>query len=112
MDASADSGQDATGLDAGAVGCDGAICKSGQVCVVTTAGGGACQPPDDAGMCPNGKPGTPGQCCDNTTVSYACQALPPSCNGKLACPCASSLCQCGACQIPNAGTLACACMAP
>lgn len=115
-DASADSGHEAMGQDGGtdaqSVSCDGSTCKPGQVCVVTTSSGGACQLPDDAGMCPNGKPGTPGQCCNNTSVGYACQTLPPSCNGKLACPCAESLCQCGGCQISGPNTLSCTCAYP
>jgi hypothetical protein len=115
-DASADSGYDATGgqdagSDAQSTDCNGTTCKAGEVCVVTTSSGGACQPPDDAGLCPGGKQGTPGQCCDNTTVTYACKALPPSCNGKLACPCADSLCQCD-CQISDPGKLACTCLYP
>ena len=34
--------------------CDGKTCQAGEACVVTTAGGGACVMPDDAGLCPNG----------------------------------------------------------
>ncbi len=108
-DASTDATTDST---TGTISCNGTPCPSGQACVITTAGGGACQAPDDAGLCPDGKPGTPGQCCDNTTTTYACQPLPAACNGALACPCASSLCQCGGCDIADAGTLKCTCLYP
>lgn len=90
--------------------CNGQTCKVGEACVVTTAGGGACVMPDDAGVCPNGTHST--GCCDNTTTTYACQALPAACGGALACPCASTLCQCGGCAIADAGVLQCQCMYP
>ncbi|MFO0565319.1 MAG: hypothetical protein U0263_06630 [Polyangiaceae bacterium] len=98
--------------DAPLANCKGSPCGKGRVCVVTTAGGGACQQPDDAGLCPNGQPGTPGQCCNTVSTSYACQTLPAACNGTLACPCASSLCQCGSCQIADTDTLSCTCLYP
>ncbi len=77
---------------------------------MTTAGGGPCIMPDDAGVCPNGTHST--GCCDNTTTTYACAPIPSSCNGTLACPCASTLCQCGGCNLADAGVLECACLYP
>lgn len=109
--ASTDAGNDA-GVDAANVDCDGTVCEVGQACVVTTSSGGACELPDDAGVCPSGQTGVPGQCCDNTTVTYACQPLPPECNGQLACPCATSLCPCGDCLISASGRLECECLYP
>lgn len=108
-DASTDASTDTT---TGTILCDGTPCPSGQVCVVTTSSGGVCLIPDDAGLCPDGKPGTPGQCCNTVTTASACAPLPAACNGMLACPCASSLCQCGGCDIADAGTIACACLYP
>ncbi len=106
-DAGTDSGG---GDDAAAVTCNGQTCPSGEKCVITTSSGGACELPDDAGVCPNGTHTT--GCCDNTTVGYACQPLPSACGGKLSCPCAETLCQCGGCNIDNAGDLTCACEYP
>src|SRR5947209_14418062 len=63
--------------------CNAQTCGAGEVCVVLTAGGGACQIPEDGGLCPNGQPYT-GGCCDNTTTTYKCTALPNACNGTLA----------------------------
>ena len=92
------------------VDCNGQTCSGNEVCVVTTAGGGACILPDDAGVCPNGSHST--GCCDNTTTTYACAALPDSCGGSLSCPCAESLCQCGGCGVADAGVLSCECLYP
>ncbi len=100
-----------SGQATGPTECNGQTCKVGEACVVTTAGGGACVMPNDAGVCPNGTHQTSG-CCDNTTTTYACAALPASCGGVLACPCAESLCQCGGCAIADAGILTCACLYP
>ena len=74
--------------------CNGQTCKVGEACVVTTSGGGPCIMPDDAGVCPNGTHST--GCCDNTTTTYACQALPAACGGALA----------------DAGVLQCQCLYP
>lgn len=90
--------------------CNGQECKSGEACVVTTSSGGACMAPGDAG-CPNGKPPV-GPCCDNTTITYECKALPAACGGALACPCAEPLCQCGGCAVADAGVLSCECLYP
>lgn len=106
-------GSDASSQDdsqSKSVACNGQTCTGGTVCVVTTSGGGPCLQPDDAGVCPDGTHTT--GCCDNTTTTYACEALPDSCNGALACPCASSLCQCGDCNVADAGVLSCQCLYP
>ena len=106
-----DSGADGSQQqDSGAIECNGQTCGAGEACVVTTAGGGPCMQPDDAGVCPNGTHTT--GCCDNTTTTYACTKLPQACNGTLACPCAESLCQCGGCDIADAGVLSCQCFYP
>ena len=68
--------------------------------------------PDDTGNCPDGLPPS-GSCCNRTTTTYVCKALPSSCGSSLSCPCAGSLCQCGDCQLsklPN--TLSCSCFYP
>jgi hypothetical protein len=92
--------------------CGDQICHHGDACVVTMSGGGPCMPPDDTNMCPDGKP-PEGACCNRTTTTYACKALPASCGGVLSCPCAASLCECGGCGLaeqPN--TLSCGCFYP
>jgi len=99
-----------TGSQSQPVDCNGQTCKSGEACVVTNAGGGPCIMPDDAGVCPNGSHST--GCCDNTTTTYACAAIPSSCGGSLSCPCGSSLCQCGGCNLADAGVLSCTCLYP
>lgn len=107
-DAASDSASDSQ--SSGNVECNGKTCGEGEACVVTTSGGGACELPDDAGVCPNGSHTT--GCCDNTTTTFACQKLPSACNGALSCPCAESLCQCGGCNLEDAGVLSCGCMYP
>lgn len=110
-DASAnDGGADGSKQDSGPVACDGKTCGAGEACVVLTSSGGACELPDDAGVCPDGTHTT--SCCDNTTVGYTCAKIPDGCNGALGCPCAESLCQCGGCAVADAGVLACACEYP
>ncbi|HEY1954607.1 MAG TPA: hypothetical protein VGH28_03330 [Polyangiaceae bacterium] len=94
----------------GSVECNGQTCGEGEACVVLTAGGGACEMPDDAGICPDGTHTT--GCCNGLSTTYTCTKLPDSCNGTLACPCAESLCQCGGCQVADAGVLSCECMYP
>lgn len=103
-----DGGSD--GSQQGSIDCNGQTCGEGEACVVTTAGGGACQLPDDAGVCPNGTHTT--GCCDNTTTTWACAKIPDSCNGTLSCPCGGELCQCGGCEIADAGVLSCQCLYP
>lgn len=110
IDVSGDAGGDASQQKTGTTACDGQTCAEGEACVVLTAGGGACQLPDDAGVCPNGSHSN--GCCDNTTTTWTCTKLPSACNGALACPCAESLCQCGGCEVADAGVLSCQCMYP
>lgn len=92
------------------VSCGTNACTGGEVCVVTTSGGGPCMLPDDAGVCPNGTH-TSG-CCSNFSTTYACKGVPSACGATLACPCASTLCQCGDCNVADAGVLQCACLYP
>ncbi len=99
-----------TGAEPAPVDCNGTTCAVGEVCVVTTASGGACLQPDDAGVCPDGTH-TAG-CCNQVSTTYACQRLPAACGGSAACPCAESLCQCGGCAITDAGAVACTCAYP
>ena len=90
--------------------CGTSTCAAGEICLVTTAGGGPCILPDDAGVCPNGTHSN--GCCSNVTTTYACKAVPSACGGSLACPCASTLCQCGGCGIADAGVMQCTCLYP
>jgi len=94
----------------GPISCNGQTCAADQACVVTTSSGGACLMPDDAGVCPDGTHTT--GCCDNVSITYACAKLPDACQGALACPCATSLCECGGCDVADAGVLACECAYP
>jgi hypothetical protein len=107
IDASSDAQQQ---QDSGSTPCNGQTCAPGEACVVTTSSGGACMPPDDAGVCPDGTHTT--GCCNNSSTTYECAPLPADCNGALACPCAESLCQCGGCDVVDAGVLACTCAYP
>jgi len=102
-----DAGQDASKAT---VTCSSTTCAPGEICLVTTSGGGPCQLPDDAGICPNGTH-TNG-CCSNVTTTYVCKAVPSACGSGLACPCASTLCQCGGCAIADAGVMQCTCLYP
>lgn len=90
--------------------CGTTTCTGGEICVVTTSSGGACMLPDDAGVCPDGTH-TSG-CCSNVSTTYACKAVPSACGATLACPCASTLCQCGDCNVADAGVLQCRCLYP
>jgi len=92
--------------------CGDQTCTSGEVCVVTTAGGGACMPPDDTNLCPDGKP-PEGACCNRMSTTYECKPFPSKCGNDLACPCAESLCQCGGCGLgAQKNTLNCGCFYP
>jgi hypothetical protein len=92
--------------------CGTKTCTGGDVCVVTKSGGGPCLLPDDDGNCPDGLPPN-GTCCNRMTTTYACEPLPTKCKGTLACPCATSLCQCGGCQLADTpNTLSCGCFYP
>lgn len=118
-DAAADSDADA---GAGETPCGATSCKGGDVCVITTTPPGACQRPDDGGVCANGEHVSASGWCDPRTTSYACKPLPSSCGGTLPatfeCGCALSICDCGAgtffgCQHANASnTLDCVCQPP
>jgi hypothetical protein len=90
--------------------CGAKTCAAGEICLVTTSGGGPCQLPDDAGLCPNGTHSN--GCCSNVTTTYDCKGVPSACGGALACPCASTLCQCGGCAIADAGVMQCTCLYP
>ena len=95
--------------------CD--ACTASEICVVTVSGGGPCLMPNDAGGCPNGSTASPGQCCDNSSTAYRCDARPSSCGQGLSCGCAMSLCQNCLCQGTSPGssavsTLNCACEYP
>jgi hypothetical protein len=100
-------------VDAGPTACGTATCAAGDICVVTESGGGPCLSPDDAGLCPDGKPPT-GGCCNREVTDYACAPLPGACGGTLSCACAASLCTCGGCGVPNdvGNTLHCVCVVP
>jgi len=86
-------------------------CPAGDVCVVTTSSGGPCMQPGDGGVCPGGQVVPPGSCCDNSSVSAACQPRPSACTGGLSCGCAASLCSC-MCSSAAGSTLQCTCAFP
>ncbi len=102
-------------VDSGGTGSDASDacggCAAGDVCVVTTSSGGACMRPGDGGVCPNGQVIPPDQCCDNTTVTAACERRPGACGGGLSCACAATLCACE-CLSTLGSTVECACFAP
>lgn len=103
-DASAD-----TNVDAGLV-CGSSTCNPGEVCVEMQTSGGGCQLPDDGGLCP-GNVAPVGGCCMSAAMTYACKPLPATCNGTLACTCATpSLCASTCMCTPFSGTgITCAC---
>lgn len=105
--------KDASHVDANVdTSCGDQVCHHGDACVITTSGGGPCMLPDDAGLCPDGKPAD-GACCNRMTTTYECKPVPAKCAGTLACPCAESLCQCGGCSLGGApNTLSCGCFYP
>ncbi len=106
----ADAGSDASPVADASGPCG--LCAAGDLCVVTTAGGGACELPNDAGVCSNGGTAPPGGgCCDNTTITAACQHRPAACSGELSCGCAASLCSC-MCTAASGSTVQCACEYP
>jgi hypothetical protein len=109
-----DAGSDETPADGGISVASCASCTPSEVCVVTVASGGACLMPNDAGVCSNGSTASPGQCCDNSSTTYRCDARPSSCGQGLSCGCAMSLCQGCICQDASlsGNTLNCACEYP
>ena len=112
------SGQGGTNAGTGGSGGAGASdcsppCQTDQICVGTGTEGGAVIMPNDAGVCPAGShPSSTGTLtfCQRD-LSYACAPMPSSCNGTLACDCATSLCP-YSCQVASNRELLCVELVP
>jgi hypothetical protein len=92
-------------------------CQTDQICVGTGTEGGAVIMPNDAGVCPAGShvtdPGGGVAFCQRD-LAYACAPMPSSCNGTLACACATATCPSGpySCQVAGPRELLCVELVP
>jgi hypothetical protein len=81
--------------------CGSLVCTAPEVCIVTVQGAGACETPDDAGVCPGGGMLARVGCCGRPGYACARLPLPPAtplkCGGPPSCTC-FSMCPCGPCE--------------